>query len=352
MPTAKEIALQLMDDSNPPPSDSNIFGTTLELCDAKLVLISVPWEATASYGGGTADGPEAILKASHWLDLFDLTFHRPYRVGIYMLPCDQDIADLNTKIRKQAANIIKKIEQNRVPDPKEIALVNQASDQINSYVYNKSRQLIQNNQIPAVIGGDHSCPYGLIKALSEVYPDGFGILHFDAHHDLRRAFEGFKHSHASIMYNILEDIPQVTQLTAVGIRDFCEEEWSYAKTKGKVSSYYAQSIFEREASGESYANIVQEMIQTLPNNVYVSFDIDALDPAFCPHTGTPVPGGLGFQQIIYCLHQLAASGKKIIGFDLCEVTPGDHDEYDANVGARILYKLCGALATSQFDPIE
>lgn len=118
-----------------------------------------------------------------------------------------------------------------------------------------------------------------------------GVLHFDAHSDTRIAYMGFENSHASIMHNVMEKIPQVGRLVQVGIRDFCEQEFEYTKANKKVDIYFDQVLAQRKLNGESFMKIAKEIVSKLPKQVYISFDIDGLDPRFCPNTGTPVPGG-------------------------------------------------------------
>jgi agmatinase len=199
-----------------------------------------------------------------------------------------------------------------------------------------------------VLGGDHSVPYGAIARMAETYAD-FGVLHVDAHSDLREAYEGFEWSHASIMFNVVRKIPHVTRLVQVGIRDFAKGEVDFVATSaGRVRVHYDAQLAERGFAGESWRDICDSIVGELPDRVYVSFDIDGLDPKLCPSTGTPVPGGLSFQQAAYLVKRLVESGRTIIGFDLNEVVPGpDGDEWDANVGARMLYKLCGWALHSQ-----
>jgi agmatinase len=133
----------------------------------------------------------------------------------------------------------------------------------------------------------------------------------------------------------------------VGIRDLCEEEASVVqRAMGRVEVFYDDDLKEKLYSGESWDSLCTQIISRLPDLVYVSFDIDGLDPKLCPGTGTPVPGGLEFQQATHLLKRVVQSGKKIIGFDLCEVAPGASD-WDANVGARMLYHLCNRMAISQ-----
>jgi agmatinase len=201
-----------------------------------------------------------------------------------------------------------------------------------------------------VIGGDHSVPFGAIKAVAENEPS-FGILHFDAHSDMRKAYEGFTWSHASIMYNVIEQIPQVTRLVQVGIRDLCEEEFETLEgLKNRIRLFSDKDLKRQEFEGISWAQSCNEIVANLPDRVWISFDIDGLDPKYCPHTGTPVPGGLGFHQVNVLFAALVSAGQKIIGFDLNEVAPdlkNPSDEWDANVGARLLYKLSAWTFLSQ-----
>jgi agmatinase len=164
--------------------------------------------------------------------------------------------------------------------------------------------------------------------------------------DFRIAYEGFRWSHASIMYNVLMQIPQVTKLVQVGIRDFGEGEMDFGIEQGRrVETHFDDAWADELAEGgTTFSDLCRRVVGALPPSVYISFDIDALDPALCPHTGTPVPGGLSFNQVVILLGVLKTSGRRIVGFDLVEVSPGpDEDEWDANVGARVLYKLCGAV---------
>ena len=192
-----------------------------------------------------------------------------------------------------------------------------------------------------LIGGDHSVPFGAIKAHAE--RGELAILHVDAHADLRDAYEGFACSHASIMRNVMTQLPSVTRLVQVGIRDVAKSEIDFiAAQGGRVITHFDAVLAERKLAGESWRQLCDAIVADLPARVYISFDIDGLDPQLCPHTGTPVPGGLSFQEACLLIKRVVESGRKIIGFDLNEVAPGpDGDEWDANVAARLLYKLCG-----------
>lgn len=175
-----------------------------------------------------------------------------------------------------------------------------------------------------------------MQAIAEKHED-FAILQLDAHCDLRRAYEGFTYSHASIFYNVMENIPQVSKLIQVGIRDFCEEESNYiAAHTDKITVHFDRYIKEKLYQGTTRYDYARSIVAQLPEKVYISFDIDALDPKLCPKTGTPVPGGFEFEQAAMLL-DMVAQEKTIIGFDLNEV--GNHPR-DANVGARMLYRMC------------
>ena len=228
---------------------------------------------------------------------------------------------------------------------KSLKEINEGALFLNDWVYQQTKELMDAGKLVALLGGDHSTPFGFFKAMADKYDD-FGILQIDAHCDLRKAYEGFNYSHASIMYNSLEQIPQVKKLVQVGIRDFCEEELDYiSNSNGRIVTYFDKLIKERQYEGETWKSIVDDIVDKLPQNVFVSFDIDGLDPKLCPHTGTPVQGGFEAEQIFYLLKKLMQSGRKIIGFDLNEVGVS-HDEWDENVGARVLYKLCNLLIAS------
>lgn len=320
--------------------DSGLFGLP-DRPDAEVQLVPVPYAATVSYGGGTERGPEAILAASRQVDLYDLQVGRPYQRGIRMLRADPAIASLAGPMRERARPVI---EQGGA-GPEDRAVVEEldrAGETVNASVYDAVRGILARGALPGVVGGDHSVPFGAIRAAAEAHP-GLGILHVDAHADLRHAYEGFRWSHASIMDNVLREIPQVERLVQVGIRDFCEEELEAVRAaEGRVVTCFDMEWRRRQFHGTTWAQLCREALAALPALVYVSFDIDGLDPALCPHTGTPVPGGLSFAEACFLLQSLVDAGHAIVGFDLCEVAPGPHGgELDANVGARLLYKLCG-----------
>jgi agmatinase len=326
--------------------DSGIFGLSGPHSapeTARVVLLAVPWEATTSYRPGTARGPAAIAAASKQVDLFDVETGRPYEAGIALLPEDARVVEWAEEARALAEPII---ELGGVPagDPR-ARRVDELSAALNEHVHATAQTWLARDKIVGLVGGDHSTPFGLIRAIAERHP-GAGILHVDAHADLRPAYEGFADSHASIMYNVAERLPGVARIVQVGIRDLGEIEHDYAKlSRGRVVQFHDLELAKKRDRGASWQVICDEIVARLPKEVYLSFDIDGLDPTLCPHTGTPVPGGLGFHEVCALFRSVVEAGRMIVGFDLNEVAPGPagsgDDEWDANVGARVLYKMIG-----------
>lgn len=315
--------------------------------DSRVVLIQVPWEATTSSGRGTKDGPKAILEASGQVDLFhrdlEITLRASpfHKQGIHLLEADPRIVTLNRSASRQALRIIERGGDIGRSRSLRAALdaVNRASALVNDLVYRRTRALIKQGKVVGIIGGDHSSPFGAIKAYAQANL-GLCILHIDAHKDLRIAFEGFDDSHASIMNNVMSRLQDVNRLVQVGIRDFSRDEYDRTKQLGERVSTFFQSDLDQELHrGVSWSHLCEQIIAELPANapIYVSCDIDGLDPVNCPGTGTPVPGGLSYSQLLWLLRALATN-RRIVGFDLCEVGPGAHD---GNVGARLLYHLIG-----------
>ncbi len=318
-----DMNIENFDPDAPGIANGRYFGLPFEPAECALVLMSVPWDVTTSYGAGAADGPGAMIEASLQIDLHEPLDPDGWRKGIGTLDVDPAIRERSERLRPLARE--------------QVARVNEASRALNDRVHAAASEWLTRGKLVGLVGGDHSTPLGLMRAVAEQHP-GVGILHIDAHADLREAYEGFEHSHASIMYNAL-NIKEVAQLTQVAIRDFCTEELTRARADQRVKQFTDYELQTALYQGETWHAMCQKIIHSLPEKVYVSFDIDGLDPALCPHTGTPVPGGLGFDQAVYLLESVVVSGRRIVGFDLTEVASGP-DEWDANVGARMLYKLC------------
>ncbi|MDR0966772.1 MAG: agmatinase family protein [Myxococcales bacterium] len=343
-------------DPNAPASpDSGIFGLTDAVEDAAVVLVPVPFDATTSYRRGAALGPVAILKASHQVDLFDLDLGRIYEGGIALLERAPDdevrLNDWNARARELAAPIIEA--GGAFTPAAEAALdeIDAICGALNEQVESEVSALLSQGKLVGIIGGDHATPFGAIAAHAARF-EGMGLLHIDAHADLREAFEGFTWSHASIMFNAMARLPNVSKLVQVGLRDFCEEEFERIQASdGRIEAHFDVALARELSKGTSWTALCERIVARLPRDVYVSLDIDGLDPALCPNTGTPVPGGLSFNQLQRLLEVLVESGRRIVGFDLTEVAPSpddEHgDEWDANVGARALYKLIGWARQSQ-----
>lgn len=321
-------------------ANGNFFGLPCSENDADTVIIQVPWDATVSYGKGTAKGPSSMLDASLQVDLFDEKIPGAAGMKVWTLPEEQSLHALNAYAREVAERVIRSLEEGADPDSLGALCseVDKCSDRLNAYVEETAGKYISAGKAVALVGGEHSVPLGLIKALARRHP-GMGVLHVDAHSDTRKAYEGFRYSHASIMYNVMEEASGVEHITQVGIRDFCSAEHRLVTSGGKFSAFTDFMIKDRLFGGDTWKDICDDIIATLPEEVYVSFDIDGLSPEYCPGTGTPVPGGLSFAQADWLLYRLVLSGRRIIGLDLCEVAPGVQGEWDANTGARMLFKL-------------
>jgi len=330
--------------------NNNIFGLPFSEEEARVVILPVPWEVTVSFGSGTARAAEQIMKASLQVDLFDPDVADGWKEGFYLKETDSKILFKSDYLRKEAELYIdyiskgEAIENNKFMS-KALKEVNEGGHFLNNWVYQQTKDLLAQGKLVALLGGDHSTPLGFYKAIAEKWGE-FGILQIDAHCDLRDAYEGFEYSHASIMFNTLKEVPQMQKLVQVGIRDYSEGEHQFIKgNSNRLKTYFDRDIRVRQYEGETFKQIVAEIIDQLPQKVFISFDIDGLDPKLCPNTGTPVQGGFETEQVFYLFNKLRESGKQIIGFDLCEVSTSETG-WDANVGARILFKLCNLLVAS------
>ncbi|MGE0713199.1 MAG: agmatinase family protein [Planctomycetota bacterium] len=328
------------------PGGEGLFGLEVPLDRAGVVVVPVPFEATTSYGRGTANGPAAVLTASRQIDLFDLETGTPYEAGIAMAPIDPRVVAWNEEACALAEEVIASGGADAPGASAEVrraaARVGELGDELNAWLGGCVRALLDQGRMVGVLGGDHSVPFASIEAHAQRWP-GLGILHVDAHADLRDAYEGFTWSHASIMRNVAARVPGVKRFVGVGYRDLSASEQQILADDPRFSAFPDPLLRRELQRGCPWAELLREIVEPLPEKVYVSFDIDGLDPALCPHTGTPVPGGLSWAEGTSLLRAVAESGREIVGFDLCEVAPDPSgaSEWDANVGARMLYKLIG-----------
>ena len=328
-------------------AESGLYGLPFSPEESHVVVLPVPFEATTSYGGGTSEGPAAVLEASKQVDLFDHETGEPYRAGISMLPIPPEVLDWSRIGMRLAGPVIEAGGAGEDPAMRRaVAEVDALGERVNEWVYDETKRWLDAGKMPVILGGDHSVPFGAMRAYAERYP-GLGILHLDAHADLRDAFEGFRWSHASIFNNVMTRIPEVGKLVQVGIRDLGRAERAMIDDSGgRIVAFYDPDIAARREQGTGWAAIADEIAAQLPDTVYLSWDIDGLDPTLCPGTGTPVPGGLSWNDAVGLLRALVRAKKRIVGLDLCEVSPGA-TEWDANVGARLLYKMIGFALMSQ-----
>jgi agmatinase len=323
--------------------NTGLFGLTYSEQDAKVVIIPAPWGVTVSYGGGTHMGPKAVADASPQIDYF----HEAYGSESWKLPValrdielSKNVYERGLQLRKRAEKYIDALSNGREVDQTDLAEINVACEVFHTEIEQEALALLEEGKLVGLLGGDHSTPYGLMKALAKKHGD-FGVLQVDAHCDLREAYEGFVYSHASIMWNALHTIPEITKLVQVGIRDYSPGEYELIMgTPERINTFFDTDLQNAAFKGVQWATQVEKIVSSLPKKVYISFDIDGLDPALCPNTGTPVPGGLSFSQAIYLIRAVSLSGRTVIGFDLNEVSPHkDDNEWNANVGMRVLWNL-------------
>ena len=325
-------------------ANGNLFGFPVTEEEADIIIIPIPWDATASYGKGTSDGPKAILEASTQLDFYHPKLKNAWETKVFMTPISKEWADINSRLCIDAIQYITFLEDGgKIEEDKSfqaiVSEINEAQIALKVNLKDRAKKLIKDGKLVGVLGGEHSVPLGLLEAINDK-GENFGILQIDAHADLRNTYEGFEQSHASIMYNALKNCNNLSKLVQVGIRDIAQSEVDLIEnSNGRVKTFFDWDLKEQQFDGKNWKEQVDEIINELPENVYISFDIDGLSPELCPNTGTPVVGGFKLEEINYLLFQLAASNKKIVGFDLNEVAPGTTGDWDANVGARALWNL-------------
>ena len=266
--------------------------------EALFHVIPVPFERSVSYGTGTAAGPAAILEASGQLELFDGR-SIPAAAGIHTSPpidCDGTTLEVLSRIEDRVAATL--------------AL----------------------NKIPVVLGGEHSVTCGVIPALAQQYAD-FGVIQFDAHADLRDNYEGSRHSHACVMRRIHERRIPIYQL---GTRSYSLEEHHYRQEQ-RIAYRDAEDIWRSGADLRLPADF--------PEKVYITFDIDGLDSAIIPATGTPVPGGLSWYQAVWLVEEIMNT-RICIGFDVVELAPISGLHGPSFAAAQLTYAMMGYLTRS------
>ncbi len=273
-----------------------------QLDNAMIAIVSAPYEHTVSYGGGTKNGPKAILEASAYVEFYDDETERE-------LCFDEGITTL------------KPIAFGKAADAKALKLI---EDQVN--------ELLDMGKFVVTLGGEHTISAAPIKAYHARHPK-MSVLQFDAHSDLRDSYEGSKFSHASVMARVAEFVPP-KQITQVGIRAQCIEEAEFIK-KNKVNTFYASAI-RRGVHGKNWQ---KKVVESLGKEVYITFDVDGFDPSIMPSTGTPEPDGLMYSETIDVIREIVKSGRRIIGLDVVELAPVAGVHHPNLTTARLIYKI-------------
>jgi agmatinase len=271
---------------------------------SRIVILPAPYEHTVSYGGGTRLGPQGIIKASHYVEFYDEEF-------------DRELCHLLGIATVGAVNFGKKV------DEQAITLLRETVD-----------RLLGLGKFVVTLGGEHTISLGPIGAYLKRYPD-LSILQIDAHSDLRESYQDSKFSHACIMARVAEIISP-KRIVQVGIRAQCIEEARYIKEHG-VNTFYAHEIRSGKYSGRP-GGWEREVIERLTDHVYVTFDVDGLDPSVMPSTGTPEPNGLFWAETVGLLRK-AGAHKSIVGFDVVELAPQRHATHADLTAAKLTYKL-------------
>jgi agmatinase len=288
------------------PLKQNFLGIEKEYSSfekSKITILSCPFEKTTSYGKGTAKGPSAIIKASHYVEFFD------------------EETEKEVCFKKGIATL-KQLNFAKLTGKKALDLI-----------YKNVKALIDSGKFVVTLGGEHSISTAPIKAHFDAYgklEGGFTLLHFDAHSDLREEYEGSKYSHASFAARVAEFTTDITQ---VGIRAQCKEEFKFIKKKG-IKTFYA---FQMRNEGFDYL-LRNKIIDTLNKNVYITFDVDYFDPSIMPSTGTPEPNGFYWDETLKLLRDVCKK-RNLLGFDVVELSPRKDFAFPDFLSAKLVYKI-------------
>ncbi len=343
---SKENSISGFDPDGPGITTNNIFGLPFSLEESKVVILPVPWDVTTSNKSGAALGPQTVKSQSFQIDLYDEFAPNAWKNGIFMENIPEDIVAENKLYRKKAEEYIDYLEQGNkvlsVQLQRELDEINFACKKLITNVSDNAYKHLLDNKLVALLGGDHSVSTALLDALSKKHKS-FGVLHLDAHADLRDSFEGFQYSHASVMFNALK-LENISKIVQVGVRDFCESEKKIMNQQSdRIKTFTSRNIHNKLFNGINWNIICFEIINNLPDLVYISFDVDFLKPSDCPNTGTPVPGGFDYEAAMFLMEKLVENNKRIIGFDLVETGNG---EIDGVVSCRILYRMINIMLKS------
>jgi agmatinase len=267
-----------------------------DLQQAKTVILPVPYDSTSEWRSGSRHGPQAIIDASQYLELYDLDLDREiYKVGISTLPHVEP-------------------------------LLSSPQDMIHR-VYQVVKGLIQKEKFVVLLGGDHSLSLGAVRAFKEAFPR-LSVLQLDAHADLRDEYLGTKYSQACVMRRIFELCP----ISQVGVRSLSWEEKQFL-TQNNLKPFYMADLASSTAS-------IDQIVNSLSEEVYVTIDVDVLDPSVMSAVGTPEPDGMSWRQVLDIIESVALH-KHVVGFDLMEFCPGEGPGSCAFLLAKLVYKFIG-----------
>lgn len=325
-----------------------IYGLPFNYEESETVVLGVPWSVTQQLKGNAALAPKAVLEASRQVELFDPYLPEGWKKGIYYAVPDKDIYSKHLKFQPKAARYLKALHKGEPGRDwiKQMEKINKACAKMVDHVQQLSTAMLKDDKNLIVLGGDQSTALGLLRSLAQRY-EAFGLLHIDAHADLSPARKGFTYSHQSFIHNTLRLKP-LKKVVQVGVREYNGEEHSYIQeSHGRVITFFDREIKRETLMGKSWIEQCKEMVDSLPDKVYLSLDIDGLMPYLCPGTAEPVPGGLQLDELYYLLEQVVESGRTLIGADLCEIGAQSGEQWDARVGARLLYRIVNYMLASR-----
>ena len=311
--------------------------------EGSVVIVSAPWAVTSAVGEGASYAPDAIIDASLPIGLYDNSTGVSIEGRVATAEIDYDIQESSQQLGSDADKVLSHIEDGGSISGdffgRKLARINTGFRHMHASVARDVARYAAAGKVVGVVGGDHSVAFGAVRALSERY-EGMGVLFLDAHCDMGGDSRIFDYSHRSIARNILEEIPAVSHLTMVGVRDCAERDVQEIREHDRTSLFLAEELAAARFVGRTWKECCSDMVATLPHEVYVSLDVDVLSPECCPNTVRPVAGGLSFDEVTFLLGEIVSSGRRIVGFDLTEIVPKLQAGIDAIVGARMLAKLC------------
>lgn len=323
---------------------SNVFNIKSNYKKSNAIILPISIDITTSYIKGTSNGPISILKNSYQIELFDLNTGFPYKNGIYMDNIPINIVKLN----KEANRLINKIKKYKIKNIKiplkYINYINIVTNINNFFIYKWGMKILNLKIIPIILGGEHGITLGIVKACIKKFPAIIiTILHIDAHSDLRNNYQGFQNSHASIIYNIIYKIKNPKKILQLAIRELSFIEYQENYLNLNINTFFDKILNNYIINGD-FNFILNKINNNVSKFLYLSFDIDGINSIYCPNTGTPSPGILSFNHIIFLIKQIT-NNKYIIGIDICE---NSNKKFDSIISSKFLYKIIGLFLISKY----